>query len=311
MEVAPFCSRLPQLGCGDVKRVAVPRVCRTVACVLLLLQSGEARAEAKRIVSLAPSTTEILFALGAGDRVIGVSTYCDHPAETTQIDKVGTFLSPNVERIVAKKPDLVVAVPSPGNRRGVESLQQLGLSVLVLDPNSVASTLAAVETIADAVGVEETGRRLREEIEARLNALAVRLARARPRSVLMAVDRRPLIVVGGGTYQDELIRRAGGINLGAMAGSQWPHVGLEFAVAQAPEVIIDTAMGSDQAPPMEFWKTFPSIPAVRQGRVYGHRAFVLLRPGPRVAEAVEALARFIHPELFQERTTVREAAPPR
>jgi iron complex transport system substrate-binding protein len=294
--------------CAAVVGVTQPaRAWFLVVCLFSLLHAAPARAEARRIVSLAPSATEILFALGVGERVIGVSTYCDHPAETARIDKVGTFLSPNVERIVAKKPDLVIAVPSPGNQRAVESMQQLGLSVLVVDPDGVASILAAVQTIADAVGAPEAGRRLRKEIEARLRALQDRLAEATPRSVLMAVDRRPLIVVGAHTYQDELIRLARGINLGAKAGNQWPHVGLEFAVAQAPEVIIDTAMGNDDdASPMDFWRTFSTIPAVREGRVYGHRAFVLLRPGPRVAEALETVARFIHPEMFEEAATDKE-----
>jgi iron complex transport system substrate-binding protein len=134
-----------------------------------------------------------------------------------------------------------------------------------------------------------------------LAAVRNQLQGVTPRSVIMAVDHRPLIVAGAGTYQDEVITLAGGRNLGRQAGKHWPHVGVELVVAQAPEVIIDTTMGSDeQARPTEFWQPFTTIPAVREKRIHGARAFVLLRPGPRVAEAVETMARFIYPDRFED-----------
>lgn len=270
--------------------------------VAAVLFATPAHGAAERIISLAPSITEVLFALGLGPRVIGVSTYCDYPAEATTVDKVGTFLSPNIERIIAKKPDLIIAVPSPANRNAVESVRELGLRVLVVDPESVSSILDAVRTIAEAAGVPDAGAGLRSQIESRLAAVRSRLHGVTPRSVLMAVDHRPLIVAGAGTYQDELIALAGGRNLGRQAGKHWPQVGLEFVVAQAPEVIIDTTMESDATEkPSDFWDPFVTIPAVREKRIHGARAFILLRPGPRVAEGVETMARFIHPERFAEK----------
>lgn len=269
---------------------------------ILLCAAAPAYGGAQRIISLAPSITEMLFALGVSAQVVGVSAYCDYPPEAARIDKVGTFLAPNIERIVAKRPDLVIAVPSPANRNAVESVRALGLQVLVVDPESVASILDAIGTVADAAGVPRAGQALRDQIQARLAAVRQRLAGVTERSVLMAVDHRPLIVAGGGTYQDELITLAGGRNLGRQAGSHWPHVGVEFVVAQAPQVIIDTTMGSDeQTEPSTFWEPFTTIPAVREQRIHGARAFILLRPGPRVAEGVETMARFIHPERFGER----------
>jgi iron complex transport system substrate-binding protein len=110
------------------------------------------------------------------------------------------------------------------------------------------------------------------------------------------------VAVGTGTFQDELIRMARGINLAVAAGGVWPRLSIEFAIAAAPEVIIDTTMGNEERAgaeaAMEFWKAFPTIPAVRDRRVYGYKAYQLLRPGPRIAEAYEAIARFIHPERF-------------
>lgn len=256
----------------------------------------------QRIVSLAPSVTEILFALGVGDRVVGVSTYCDYPAEATKIDRIGTFLQPNVERIVGKRPDLVIGVPSPGNRGSVERIEALGVRVLIVNPERIAEILASIRTIADAVGVPEAGAALVARIEAELDAVARRLEGApRPR-VLMLVGRSPFVAAGRGTYQDELVTRAHGTNLAAASGGAWPNLGLETIVAQAPEVIIDASMGSeeasDRASALAFWSDFPTVPAVRDQRIYGYRAYELLRPGPRVAQTLETVARFIHPERF-------------
>ena len=267
---------------------------------LFLLVASPSAADVTRIISLAPSVTEILFALGVGDRVVGVSTYCDYPPEATRIDRVGTFLVPNVERILAKKADLVIGVPSPGNRRAVESLRELGARVLIVDPETVASILETIRTVAAAVGVPAAGDDLNRQINGRITAITGRLSGATPRSVLMVVDRNPLIAVGRRTLQDELITMARGINVAAKAGDQWPHVGLEFVLAEAPEVIIDTSMvGDDASEAVRFWRNFPTIPAVQNKRIYGYRAFELLRPGPRVVESLATIARFVHPERFE------------
>lgn len=254
----------------------------------------------QRIISLAPSITEILFAVGAGDRVVGVSTYCDYPPEVARIDRIGTFLQPNVERILAKRPDLIIGVPSPGNRVSVQHLQGLGLNVLIVDPERIADILNAIHTVADAVGNGVQGDAVVARIERDIAAVTRRLeGAARPR-VLMLVGRSPFIAAGRGTYQDELIGLAQGTNLGAVVGPTWPSVTLEWIVAQGPDVIIDASMGSEQAPDrasaLAFWGEYPTIPAVRDQRIYGHGASALLHPGPRVAETLETVARFIHPD---------------
>jgi cobalamin transport system substrate-binding protein len=267
-------------------------------------------AEVRRIVSLAPSITEILFALGAGDRVVGVSTYCDYPPAAARVDRIGTFLDPNVELILAKKPDLVIGVPSPGNREPVEALQDLGVRVLVVDPERVTAILSAIRTVAEAVGSADEGERLVRQIESDLDAVRRRLEGAERRKVLMVVGRVPLIAAGEGTYQDELIRLAHGTNLAAASGEAWPHLSLEFVIREAPEVIIDTSMGSEEAREAEggkaFWRQFSTIPAVRDDRIHGYRAYQLLRPGPRVAQTLEAVARYVHPERFEEKGTSDE-----
>jgi len=274
-----------------------------LAMVVLAVEAEASEAEVRRIVSLAPSLTETVFALGAGDRLVGVSVYCDYPPQAEAIDRVGTFLSPNVEAIVAKRPDVVLAVPSPGNRNPVESLRRLGLRVVVVDPHSVEQIERSILRVGQEIGREGQARELLSSIERRIAAVRTRAGRAPRRKVLMVIGQIPLRVVGGNTFLDELVTMAGGVNLGAQAGPSWPNLSIEFVIASRPEVIIDTTMGNEQRPgeggATEFWSGFPAIPAVREGQVYGHLQYQLLRPGPRVADALETIARYIHPELFQ------------
>lgn len=275
---------------------------RQAAAVLLVLMRLSTPAAALRVVSLAPSVTETVFALGLGDQLVGVSTYCDYPPAAQHIDRVGTFLSPNVEAIVAKHPDVVIAVPSPGNRGGVEALQRLDIKVVLVDPNTVAQIKESLITVARELGHDADGRALVARVDAQMDRVRARLVGAPQRKVLMVVGQTPLIAVGTGTFQDELIRMARGINLAGAAGGTWPHLSLEFAIAAAPEVIIDTSMGNEErvgAPAaMAFWNAFPTMPAVRAHRVFGYKTYAVLRPGPRIGEAFEDIARFIHPERF-------------
>ncbi|HVM98236.1 MAG TPA: cobalamin-binding protein [Candidatus Acidoferrales bacterium] len=291
----------PSLPTEDNRGVVFPFLLLLVVACLAV--AHPVFAEPQRIISLAPSVTETLFALGVGDRVVGVSVYCDYPPEATKIDRVGNFLTPNVEAIVAKKPDLIIAVPSPGNQNPVETLRRLGFEVLLVDPNTIAQIETSIVTIAAAIGRDAAGAALVASIEQRLTALRDRLATAPQRKVLMVVGQTPLIAVGAGTFQDEFIRMAHGVNLGAEAGGSWPHVSIELVIAAAPEVIIDTTMGNEErtgsGASLEFWSAFPTLPAVQRRRVYGYKQYHLLRPGPRLPEAFEAIARFVQPEFFE------------
>lgn len=256
--------------------------------------------EPQRIISLAPSVTETLFALGAGDAVVGVSTYCDYPPEVAKIQRVGSFLTPNVEEIVALRPDLIIGVPSPGNADPVKTLQSLGLKVVIVEGDTVRQMRESIDTIAQAIGRPAAGRHLIEQIDARMDAIQERLRDAPQRRVLMAVGQKPLVAVGSGMFQDELIRMAHGINVACGTGLAWPHLNIEVVIAWAPEVIIDATMGTEEnAHALDFWRQFPSLPAVREQRLYGYRSYQLLRPGPRMPDALDTIARTIHPERFQ------------
>ncbi len=272
---------------------------RRVLLVIIAALAFAAPAAALRIVSLAPSVTETLCALGVGAQVVGVSAYCDYPPEVAKLPRVGTFLTPSIETIIALHPDLIIGVPSPSNEAPVKALMSIGLRVVVVHGETVEDTRQSVQAIAAAVGKIPAGEELLRQMDARVAGLQRQLDDAPPRKVLIVVGQTPLIGVGGGTFQDELIRMARGINVAGDAGLAWPHLSLERVIAWAPEVIIDTSMGTeDSRGASDFWSQFPSLPAVRDHRIYGYRSYELLRPGPRIPEALEVIARAIHPEKF-------------
>ncbi len=255
----------------------------------------------RRIVSLAPSVTETLFAIEAQAEVIGVCTFCDFPREVEKIDRVGSYSAPNVEAIVAKRPDVVIGVP-PNNPEAIVALQQLGLRVVIVQVDTIEQIHAAIRTIAYEAGRVTQGEALLVEMDKRMEAVRARLKGASQRRVLMVVGQDPLIAVGSGIFLNELITQAQGINIAAEAAQPWARLSLEVAVAKQPEVIIDSSMGSeenDKARYLGVWQNFPTLPAVRDGRVYGTRSYTVLRPGPRLPDGFEEIARLIHPERFQ------------
>ncbi|MBI3797236.1 MAG: cobalamin-binding protein [Deltaproteobacteria bacterium] len=277
----------------------------TATLVALLLSlpvwsEQSAPSKPRRLVSLAPSVTETLFALGAGEQLVGICTFCDFPPEVERIDRIGSYVAPNVEAIIAKAPDVVIGVP-PNSPEAVAALQRAGLRVVIVQVDTLEQIEAAMRTIAHEAGRDAQGEALLEALRQRMAAVRARLEGAPPRRVLMVVGQNPLIAVGSGIFLNELITQAHGLNIAADTHQQWPRLSLEVAVAKQPEVIIDGSMGSEEtgeAQLLGVWQNFPELPAVRNGRLYGRRSYALLRPGPRVAEGFEELARLIQPERF-------------
>jgi iron complex transport system substrate-binding protein len=249
---------------------------------------------ARRVVSLAPSITEIVYALGAGDRLVGVCGQCDYPAEVARVPRVGGYLVPSVEATVAARPDLVFAVPSPGNRDAVLAIERGGVRVLVVRDRRLADVWDGMLSIAVALGAPDAGERLVADVRARLDAIRARTRASPRRRVLMVVGHRPLVAVGEGTLQDELIAIAGGENVAAGAGV-WPQISLEIVVERAPEVIVDAAMGTEGGA-ADVFAGLVTVPAVRDGRIVRLTDDRLFRAGPRLPEAAAALAAAIHPD---------------
>ncbi len=286
-----------------------PRLAWPVALLLLVslasLAWGAAPASSPspappaRIVSLAPSITETLFALGAGDRVVAVSDFCDHPPEVRRLPRVGSFNAPSVEAVLAARPDVAIGAPSPGNHENVLTMRRLGIRVEIVDPERLADLPAVTRRIAAIAGVPEAGERLVATMAREMDAVRARVAGAPKPRVLMLVGQDPLIAVGPESFLGEMLVEAGALNL-APQGEAWPRLNVEVVIAADPEVIVDCSMGTEAGTAtLEYWTRFPSITAVKNRRVHPFRSFEALRPGPRLAVALEELARVLHPERFR------------
>jgi iron complex transport system substrate-binding protein len=251
-----------------------------------------------RIVSLAPSITETLFALGVGDHVVAVSDFCDYPSEVKRLPRVGSFNAPSVEAVLGQRPDVVIVAPSPGNHESVLTMQRLGVRVEIVDPERLADLPVVTRRIADVAGVPEAGERLVATMTREMDAVRARVAGASKPRVLMLVGQDPLVAVGPESFLGELLIEAGAVNV-APRGESWPRLNVEVVIAADPEVIIDLSMGTEAgtATP-NYWTRFASLAAVRTQRVYPFRSLEALRPGPRLAQALEELARLLHPDRF-------------
>jgi iron complex transport system substrate-binding protein len=217
----------------------------------------------------------------------------------TAVPRVGGYLAPSVEAVLAAQPDLVIAVPSPGNREAVRAIERAGTRVLVVRDRTLADLWAAIHDVAAALDAPDAGERLTADVRRRLDAVGARVRGLPTQRVLVVVGHAPLVTVGSGTLQDELIAIAGGVNVVADAGTVWPTVTLELVVARAPDVIVDVAMGTEAAG-AQLFAGLTTVPAVRDGRIVRLSGDALLRAGPRVPEAAAALAAALHPTAFPD-----------
>jgi iron complex transport system substrate-binding protein len=253
----------------------------------------------RRIVSLVPSVTEVLFAIGAQGAIVGVTDFCDYPPEARRKPRVGDMLAPNLETLVSLKPDLVVATPS-GNREEIyDRLRRLGIAVYLVDPVSVADVLRLIEGLGELTGRRGAAAAVTADLERRVAAVRERVAgRPHPR-VLYVLWPEPLIVPGRGSLVSELIALAGGESVTADQGQGYPRMSLEAAVGRAPEVIILARHGGGTGPAArEQWQRLESLPAIRSGRLHAADGNLLHRYGPRIVTGLEVLAHLIHPEAF-------------
>ncbi len=254
----------------------------------------------QRIISLAPSVTETVFALGFGNRLVGVTTYCDYPADAQKLPKIGGFMSPSLEVIVARRPDLVIGVSSATDPVKAREMQRLGLKVTLISLATVGDILNSIKSIARLLGNPQAGEQLVGKITRQFDAVKQRVAPAPRRLTLLAVGLRPLVAVGGKNFIDELITLAGGENIAGNAARPWLNLPGEYVVAKAPQVIIEAGMGSNRSESVKHWADLKSIPAVKERRVYAYPSDKILRPGPRIGEGLEEIARLVHPECFAE-----------
>jgi len=259
-------------------------------------------ATVRRIVSLAPSLTETLFALGAAERIAGVTDYCDYPPAALAKPKVGGAINPSLEQIVALQPDVVLATRALNRRETVEALERLGIAVYATDPRSVEDTLESTRRLAALIGADEAGERLVTSLRARLEELGRRLAGRAPKRVLFIVWHDPLVSIGRETFLADALRRAGAESV-VETTQDWPRLNLEEVIRLQPDYLVFAsahAAGIEQT-----HDELRSRPGWRKLRAVVERHIAVVsdavnRPAPRLVDAIEELARQLHPEAFAE-----------
>ena len=277
--------------------------------LLVFLASATGRSQPQeipaRIVSTSPSITETLFALGLGDRVVGVSTYCRYPPAVAALPKVGTFLKPDAETIARLKPDLVFVHKGPNNV--LAQLGTLGIKTAVVDRGSLPGVFTTIREISTAANVADKGERLVSDLNAGLDRVRASVAGRTPRKLLIIVGRRTgtltdIIAVGPGSYLHGIATIAGGSNVLASTTLEYPRISMETVISLAPDVIVDVGeMGESPADSDRrrqitegLWRSQTLVQAVRDGGVHAVHDEAFVVPGPRIVEVARTMARWLH-----------------
>lgn len=256
----------------------------------------------QRIISISPANTEILFALGLGDKIVGDTTYCNYPAEAQNISKVGGFSTPTIEKIVALQPDVVFAAPIH-EAKVIPQLENLGIRVIAIAPKTINETYDAIELIGNVTGVQKAADTLVENMKARVNAvtrLVANLSDEAMPNVFYIVWHDPLMSAGSDTLPGQLIELAGGKNMFDNL-SGYPTVSLESVIYREPEVIIaGTSMGSGGNASLQWAQSESRLHgtnAYKEGKIFSINTDLTGRYGPRIVDALEEMFCLIHPEL--------------
>ena len=265
------------------------RLAGVLLAVVLGCGGAKQQQQGTRVACLVPSVTEIVYALGAGDRLAGTTTYCDYPEAARHTYKVGDFANPDFERIQALRPALVF-LTLPVHQLIAEKLREAGIAVYVSEPRGIEGILAEIESVGVRLGKADAGKTLADSLRAELLSLP-----AYPDSprVYVEISSSPLVTIGPGSFLDELIERAGGRNIYSGSGQEYPLVDAEFVVKADPEVIILLHAGSGEDVRSRLgWQ---GITAIKQGRVITDLDENLVsRPGPRFVEAIRGLGARLH-----------------
>jgi iron complex transport system substrate-binding protein len=257
----------------------------------------------RRIVSLAPSLTETIYALGLQDRLVGDTDYCDYPPDAQKKPKVGGAINPSLEQIAALHPDLVLMTKSLNRLETVHSLDNLGISSYATDPHTVAEIISSSRKLAEVLGSPEAGERIASDMQRRLAGLHERIGALPPKRVLFAVWTEPLISIGKDTFIADAMRRAGAVSI-VDSSLNWPQVSLEEVARLQPDFLVFAASHSESIAPQ--FESLAGLPAWQiLDAIRNHRFAVISdavnRPAPRIVSAIEDLARQLHPEAFTDK----------
>ena len=255
----------------------------------------------KRLISLAPNLTEILYALGLGDQVVGVTDHCNYPPQASLKPKVGSYVHLNVEKIISLSPDLVVGTMDGNERYVLDLLEQAHVRVFFVNPRDVRQAIETISTIGLVCGVPEKARELSSALTLRVNRVVEATNPRKKPLVFLQIQIQPIMSVNRNTVHHDLIRLAGGDNMTADEPMTYPRISMEEVIRRKPEVILISSMergGRFEKARLD-WLQWTSIPAVQGARVYLIDSDLIDRPSPRVVDGLEIMAKLLHPEAFK------------
>ena len=250
---------------------------------------------AEAIVSLAPANTEIAYAVGAGDKMVAGTSYDDYPEEAKALPKIGDFANPNVEKIASYSPDLVLAAGGIQDKLRTK-LEDLGMTVYVVDPTTYDAVIATIENIGKLAGTEDEAATVTDGMAAARTEVQATVGDLPKATTFLEIYGEPLMTAGTGTFIDDMITIAGGENIGAAAGAGFPNFSTEVLVKTDPEVYIADSGSMSEPGDISKRAGFSELTAVKDGKVFVIEDSIIARPGPRLAEGLKALAGYIHPE---------------
>jgi iron complex transport system substrate-binding protein len=256
----------------------------------------------RRIISLAPNITEILFDLGLEEEIVGVSIHCNFPEKAKTRVRVGSYISLDFETIISLKPDLIIATGAGNTREMVERLEKLGFHTYVIYPKNVDGILLSIDHIGQVVGRKKEAATIINDMTTRREKIK-ELTQGLPQPrVFLQIGEAPIVTVGKGSFADDLIRLAGGRNVAGDEKKMYPRFGMEEILKRAPEVIIISSMNpkGDYQKVFQDWTRWKTIPAVKNGRIHLIDSDLIDRPSPRIVDGLEEIARILHPKKFKK-----------
>lgn len=252
-----------------------------------------------RVISLAPNLTEIVFAVGGGSQLVGRTSYCDFPPEAKSVAEVGDTLHPSLEQIISLKPQVVLISTASQLEVFTQQLQNQNIAVFVTDPHDLEGVFRSIQQVGEILGKNEQATALVQSLRKRTNAVEQAVKQKQPVRVFCQVSAEPLSTPGRDSFITDLMRRAGAISVTADIPGAWPRYSSESALAAKPDAIILPTGGSMGSGNSTVTEALLRSPAVLQGRVYKINDDHLVRPGPRLIDGLEEMARALHPDAFK------------
>jgi iron complex transport system substrate-binding protein len=247
----------------------------------------------QRIVSLSPGNTEILFALGAGDKIVGVSSYSDYPPEAKNIPSVGSYIAPDIEKIISLKPDLVVALQHVQDQQ-ISQLNRAGINVVAVDPKNMEQILTAVDTISDAIGESDRGLALHTELANKLDKVKSVITSLPPKRVFVQIWDNPLLTAGNRSFINDIVTQAGGINIAADKNADYIPGDIEMLYAHQPEFYIILSHSNTGNRSFINKDELRNVNAIKNQRIFQMEDDIMTRPAPRSFDGLIKLAEYLH-----------------